>query len=119
MSFQRLLQVISVPPGASFHQLEELSRINPSRFYVENVRALFGVTTGAAKQYCETAVRNGLVRKRIGIECPNDDRIMASYYSESEIPETIVCDLCEAAGEELFEFKTADCKRIEFYEFKK
>lgn len=117
MFFQRLLQAISIPPIGSERQLIELSKIQPSRFYVENVRAILETNTSKAQRYCDLAVKNGFFKKKIGIECPNDSRIIASFYTEKEIPEKISCDLCQSVGEEKFEFLTINCRRVEFYEF--
>lgn len=118
MSFQKFLQEMFEGLFGNRIPLspEALLKIEPSRFYVENVRSLFGVPFGIAHEFCDMAVKNGFINRRIGIECPNDQRIIKSYTDEAAIPEFICCDICEAEGREPFEFPTEKCKKIEFYE---
>jgi hypothetical protein len=92
-----------------------IENTNPNRIYVENVRSFFQVPTAVAKHLCEVAVRTSVFEKFIAVECPNEDRIIKSYRSEKEIEEVIKCASCELKGEERFEFKKTECKRIEYY----
>ena len=97
---------------ASTHVLENTK---PSRFYVENVRAFFGINTSLARLLCSMAVRQGYFNKKIGIECPNDGRIIKSFSKEAEIPDSVRCEVCELSGRD-YEFSTDKLKRIEFFE---
>lgn len=99
--------------------IEALKKLNPRRIYVENVRSYLGTTTEVAKLVCEMAVWKGLFEKRYGVLCPNSDecgRIIASYESISDIPETITCEICESNDRE-FEWSKSDLKVMVFYNY--
>lgn len=88
----------------------------PSRIYPENVRAFFGINRLAARAICNMAVADGVFTRKVGLECPNDGRIVVSYSEGENIAETVVCDICESRGEDVFEFKSQDMPHIEFYQ---
>lgn len=99
--------------------LKTIESLDPGKIYVENIRAFFRVPTFIAKVMCEMAVVDNLFLPQIGLICPGCDRIIASYNSEHEIPETIECDICEIEEKDIYEFKTKDLKRINFYKLVK
>ncbi|WP_228853281.1 hypothetical protein [Aegicerativicinus sediminis] len=95
-----------------------ISQLNPDRIYLENIRALLGTNTTIAKLICNTAVRQGYFEKRFAVECGNEDdgRIVATYNSQEEIPETITCDLCEMEGKKST-FKKEDLRIYPIYKY--
>jgi hypothetical protein len=101
--------------------LQTISNINPNKIYVENVRSYFKVPTVVAKLMCEMAVVDNLFIKKVGIICKNSEcnRLIASYNSYAEIPETITCEICENEEKEIFTFKTKDLEKVDFYQLKK
>lgn len=118
MWFQKLLNIISSTFNGNIdRKLRVLARTNSKRFYVENVRSFFRLNTRVAKLLCEMAVKDGFFQKRIGLECPNDGRIIMSYPANEPIPgEDIKCDVCETQGAETFVFDKQECPQIEFYQ---
>lgn len=99
--------------------LQTINTIDPGNIYIENVRSILNVSKSSAKQICEIAVSENLFIKKIGIVCPNEDRIIDEFDSIDEIPEEISCRNCEASEEDNFLFKTAQLKKIEFYKLNK
>ena len=105
MSFQKYLQIIN--------------QIDAGKIYVENVRHFLNTSVEKARIFCEMAVQEKIFTRKIGLVCPNDNRIIQEYNDISEIPNTITCGVCEADGIERYSFNTADLKRITFYSIKK
>ncbi len=101
MSFQKYLQTIS--------------QIGSGKIYVENVRNALRVSAHKAKVYCEMAVADNLFERKIGLVCPNDNRIIAEFDSESEMPISITCIVCSAEGIEPDTFKVSELSKITYY----
>lgn len=89
------------------------------RIYVENVRSVLRTNTRIAKLICDLAVKKGFFEKFYALACQNDScaRIIASYSSLDQIPESITCQLCEEDGEEKSTFKSSDLEVITFYKY--
>lgn len=96
-----------------------IHNIDPGKIYVENVRSILNVSTSAARTICEMAVRDNVFTKKIGVVCPNDNRIIAQYNSLSEIPEFTTCEICESEDRDQFTFQTNQLEKIEFYKLNK
>jgi hypothetical protein len=92
-----------------------LARLNPDRFYVENVRALLGVSHRTAQRICDTAVRQGAFVQRVGVLCP-DKNIGASAETESGLPEYVRCVVEQDGEYEEIELRTDALERITFYQ---
>lgn len=104
MSFQKYLQTIST--------------IDPGKIYVETIRSFMNVSTHRARTLCEMAVMDNLFIRKIGIVCPNDERIIEEFDSLNEIPDSITCHFCELEGKENCSFKTINLKKVTFYKLK-
>ncbi len=92
MLFKRFLKVISVYlPGDGLSGKEEaLSKLNPDKFYLENVRSVLGVSHRGALKLCDSAVRQGFFSRRIEVMCP-DGAVAASADSEEQLPAFVRC----------------------------
>lgn len=115
--FEELLRKISdVFPNPSIptQRLKLLSRLNPDKFYVENVRSLLGVSTWQARQICETAVRQRVFDRLIEVQCP-DGSIALEADSEEALPLTVECAYEKDGEYEVEEFTTASLKKGTFY----
>jgi hypothetical protein len=99
--------------------LQTISGIDPGKIYVENVRSIMNVSTEHARRICEMAVIDNIFERRIGLVCPNDNRILREFSNLVEIPEIITCSLCEANEEEESTFETSKLKKIVYYKMKK
>jgi hypothetical protein len=77
-SLTKFLRRISSRLLLSPKRLEAIEALDASRIYVENVRSLFGISTGLAKRLCELAVRQGFLEKRIQVLCPDQAVLSAS-----------------------------------------
>lgn len=100
-----------------FFSLEETNayeQLKSGNIYVENIRSRMDVPYRIAKEKCDEAVTKGILMHKIGLICPNDNRILASYDNPQQIPATLTCDICEAE-EKTHEFDTEYLKRINFY----
>lgn len=92
---------------------------DPDRIYVENVRSFFNISTRLAKYLCKIAVRQGIFRKKIAVECKNGNctRIIEVFDKEEDIPENIKCFMCELEGESEYTFRTSELNIVEFYQY--
>src|SRR5882724_1340141 len=68
---QRFLAIMSevFPVNPLAGKEDFLTKLDPERFYVENVRALLNVSHFTAQQICNTAVRQGIFLQQIGVLC--------------------------------------------------
>jgi hypothetical protein len=97
------------------NKLNVLEHTNPDRIYVENIRSFYGLPSFIAKFLCEMAVKEGLFTKHIGVECPNEGRLMITASSTKSLPETVHCRNCQLLENDPYIFKVADCHKVEFY----
>ena len=114
---KRLFQIISkvVPaPALSEDEAQQLAKLNPDKFYVENVRNILGISHASAKRICETAVRRGLFERRVEVMCP-DGAVAASAESEAGLPRTVRCWHEEDGHFEAEELPTKDLEKMTFY----
>jgi len=100
-------------PSDPLHGHEEaLARLNPQKFYVENVRNALGVSTKRAQRICNLAVRQGLFEQGIEVLCP-DDVVAASARTEAELPLKVRCWDEGEQSETVLE--TAKLRKVVFY----
>lgn len=113
---KKLFQIIErvAPPGLSGREAELLARLDPEKFYVENVRSILGVSYASAVRICETAVRQGLFERRVEVKCP-DGAVAASANSEARLPKTVRCWTAEEGALEPMELPTKDLEKSTFY----
>lgn len=121
MWLEKLFQIIDKSFVGKFidKRLDLVKATNPKRIYVENIRSFYNLTTPIAKIFCEMAVKENLFKKRIGIECPKCDKLIAHYTTNDEIPDKITCDNCQLLEEERYEFSKADMNELIFYQLNK
>lgn len=93
-----------------------LAKLNPDRFYLENVRAVLGVSKITAQIICDTAVRRGTFSQYVGVLCP-DQNIGASAENEAELPAFVRCIVERDGQYEEEELPTSELARITFYKF--
>lgn len=98
-----------------------IASTDPNRIFVENIRSFFGISTRLATILCELAVRDGILTKKIGVECPNSDcgRLILSVDDLKQIPETIVCQTCELRENHDYEFHVKSVRTTTFYQLRK
>jgi hypothetical protein len=97
------------------NRLNVLEHTDPNRIYLENIRSFYGVPTFIAKYLCEKAVKKGLFLKRVGVECPNEGRLIMTVDATESLPERIYCPNCEVLGYDRHEFALSECRQVEFY----
>jgi hypothetical protein len=120
MPLSRLSSIISkLFPAAEIPQerINALSRLNPQRIYIENVRSILGVNTAEAIKLCEKAYRQGLFSKGIEVRCP-DGVIAAATSTENAIPPTVHCWIEEDGHLEEQELPTGALEKVSFYALK-
>jgi hypothetical protein len=98
-----------------------LSRLDPDRFYVENIRSIFNLPHPLAKFYCEMAVKQSYFIKKFGIICLNEEckRLIISFDSKSDLPKSIKCEQCELLERDKYVFELSEKDIIEFYQIRK
>ena len=112
-SLQRFLRRIASNLFLTPRRLEAVNALDPSHIYVENVRALFGISTGLAERFCELAVRQGILEKHVEVRCP-DQTVVADAPSIEKLPPTVKC-LEEIDGDP--KYVTYDTSRLMSTEF--
>ena len=90
LSSNRFLQVIAEHIVFPAKKLKALEGIDPSSFYVENLRAVLGTGRWLAELICETGYRQGVFRKSVQLLCP-DGGVARTVPFEEELPETVSC----------------------------
>jgi hypothetical protein len=117
MLLQKFLNLIDETPiGRAVSRKEELiDQLDPERIYVENVRSFFGVPFGIAQLLCEMAVRERLFLRRYGVMCPYCDRIIVSVKSEKDIPDRLLCEVCERNERDRYEYSRSECALATYY----
>jgi|SRR5580692_253945 hypothetical protein len=114
---EKLFQIISavIPaPTISEKEAEMLSRLDPDKFYVENVRSILNVSYEAAVRICETAVRQGVFERRVEVLCP-DGAVATSAENEADLPEMVRCWHEEDGLVEPEELLTKTLEKTVFY----
>lgn len=121
MSSKKYLKIIDRTFIGSFVETKKkiIEIIDPDRFYLENIRSFFNFPRFFAKFLCELAVRRGLFNKRLGILCPNCQRIIKSYKYGEEIGETFHCKICQSLRKPVYEFNKYQIKKLEFYQLRR
>jgi hypothetical protein len=103
-----------LPDGALTGNPEALTRLNPNKIYLENVRSVLGVSSKSAQRICDTAVRQGVFRKYVEVVCP-DGAAAASAQSERDLPETVRCWKEEDGNFEEVYIPTRELSKTVFY----
>lgn len=95
-----------------------ISDTDLDRIEVENVRSFFGLTTGLARGLCDLAVRDGVLKKLIAVECPNEicRRTIKTVSPDASLEDEYTCTACEFAGREPYIFDVEDVKTRVFYQ---
>jgi hypothetical protein len=114
--FEKFLKRISrvFPEHFMLGNLEELTKVDPDRIYVENVRSVLGVSYKLARRLCETAVRQGAFQRNVEVVCPSG-AVAASAPSEDQLPETVRCFTDEDGFAEEIELPTKELQKTVFY----
>jgi hypothetical protein len=118
MLFEKFLDLISkvfLPTPLPRDLSRELSKLDPRKIYVENVRSILGVSSKAAEEVCETAVRRGVFKRRVEVLCP-DGSVAAVAESESRLPATVNCTQDEDGHFSEEEIATKSLKTKRFYQ---
>src|SRR5205085_4060213 len=112
MWLEKFLEIISrlIPVNPLSGIEDVLAKLDPRKFYIENVRSLLGISHKKALQICETAVRHGYFERRIEVLCP-DGRVAASADSEANLPASVRCWHEEDEHYEEIELATADLQK--------
>lgn len=87
MLFEKFFSAISnwLPATVVVGDIEALRALDPSKIYVENVRAVLNVSRRSALVICESAVDQGLFER--GIEARTDnDVVVATAPDEARLP---------------------------------
>lgn len=82
--------ISSALPDRLLGNLDALARLDPEKFYLENVRSVLGTTSKSAQRICDTAVRQEAFLRFVEVVCPNGSAA-ASARKESDLPETVRC----------------------------
>ena len=97
-------------------KIMEMLEAEPDKLYVENVRAFFDVPRENAEYLCDQAVKAGILVKKIGLSCPNDQRIIAVLDGNVAPDEIISCDVCQSLEMEKSSFNPGELGQITFYQ---
>lgn len=115
--FEQFLTRISrfLPAGDAEEELLALEHIDPRRISVETVRSMLNSSASAAKLYCETAVRRGLLKRGYQYWCPDGKNVAATVFDGEPIPPTVECVQEENDDYRMLTLDTASLRRTEIY----
>lgn len=118
MWLKRFLNIISdeVKPKPVPNLLENLAKLDPNRFYVENVRSILGVSYEEAVEVCQTAVEKGIFQEWIEVLCPDGSAAEAAMKIE-ELPDTVVCVDDVDGDYERREYPTVELRKQPFFRY--
>jgi hypothetical protein len=95
-------------------RLDAIASIDPTHVYVENVRAVFGISNGLARRLCELGVKEGFFERRVQVLCP-DNVVAAEAETEELLPHEVHC-WREIDGDfEEVTYETDGLQKMEFY----
>ena len=103
---------LGIPPES----LRALSRLDPRKIYLENVRSILGITSKKAQSVCDAAVRQGVFEEWVEIRCP-DGSVPASAKHDSDLPPIVHCWIKEDGHEEEVELESTRLPKVTFYRF--
>jgi hypothetical protein len=114
--YKKFFRTISnlIPGDPLTGKEESLSRLNPNKIYVENVRSLLDVSHQRAVSFCEIAVRQGWFSRHVEVLCP-DGSVVTSAINETELPKTVRCWKEENGNLEEVELDTDSLQKVTFY----
>lgn len=114
--FERFWKAITdlVPGSALSGREDALAKLNPERFYVENVRSVLGVSARSAQRVCDTAVRQGFFQTGIQVLCP-DHSVAVSAPTEAELPSSVHCWIEDRGELTEADLPTAELVKLRFY----
>ena len=112
--------VNKIKKGLVAEKERKLLEIDPDRFYVENIRSFYNLTTPVARFLCELAVKHKLFNKKFGLICPNEECgcIIKSYAPGEPIDDLLTCETCEILGREPYQFSSDSLKRMPYYQLR-
>ena len=118
LSLTKLFDSMSklVSPGVPPERLKELSRLNPDKIYLENIRNVLGISSKKAHFICETAVRQGIFERWVEIRCP-DGSVPAVAKTDAELPPIVHCWVQADGDEEEVKIESFALPRATFYRF--
>jgi hypothetical protein len=101
--------------------MDLIDKTDPKRIYVENISSFFNLPFGAARYFCEMAVKQGIFTKKYGVVCRNEEcqRIIVSYdQNPADKSEQfhVNCEQCELLERYPYEFDLKDTDIIEYYQ---
>ena len=97
---------------------ELISKTDPDRIYVENIRQFFRMPYRVAKGLCEMAVKERVFNKKEALICPSCGRVIKSCEVNEELKGKIICTVCQANEEDSFCFNVNDLGRRIYYQLK-
>lgn len=118
--WQRLLEIIRrrIPISDVQLNLDALAQLDPEKIYVENVRSMLAISFKEAEAICETAARQGLLKKGVEVLCP-DGSVGAIADSERLLPEKVECWFEEEGHLEPREIDTHGLQKVIYYRLNK
>ncbi len=102
-----------IPDTVPTENIEALSRLNPDKIYLENVRSLLNISHRRAKIFCDTAVRQGAFESWIEVRC--NESVVATAKTEVDLPKTVRCWIERDGESEPVFMKSADLPKVPFY----
>ena len=114
MWLEKFLSTIAKRVPTKKLSLDALSRLNPDKIYVENVRSLLDVSHSNAVDILEDGLKLGVLRSGVEVLCP-DGYVAATADTESELPLTVTCTAEEDGYPTEVELATNTLKKVKFY----
>jgi hypothetical protein len=114
--FERFFEKMAslLPVGAGEIDPHAFDGLDLKRLSLENVRSMLGTTTFAARIYCETAVRKGVLKRGFQYLCPDGTTALAVLEGQPIPPKAQCID--EGDGDyRVYHMDTSSLERREYY----
>jgi hypothetical protein len=118
MWLKKFFSIISDAPNTkpAPNLLENLAKLDPDRFYVENVRSILGVSYDEAVAVCKSAVEKGIFRECVEVLCP-DGSVAEKADKIENLPDTVFC-IDDVNGDyERREYSTVELRKQPFFRY--
>lgn len=74
---------------SSARQIEQIGKINPHKFYVEDIRVMMNTSTSHARFVCEKGVEEGSFDRHVEVLHPHTGRTIRTADSKEALPREV------------------------------
>jgi hypothetical protein len=95
-------QFMALLDGPPFYEMLQRSdqvfeTVDPDRFYLENIRSFFDISSRTAQTICDIGIEKGLLTRQVNYLCPHPDcaRVLLTCDALADPEMGVECEICE------------------------